>query len=204
MVHESGRLAGDAWPFVGAGLCLALLGLFLPAPGGLVSLLGALVVLVALVLFRDPTRQVPALPRAVVSPVDAWVTEISSQPHSEGNLRVIRLRIQPLGAWSFRSPVEGKVMGLPALEDREGRALWLRTDEGDDVITALIGPRWPKWLAPHPRAAVGERLAQGQRFGSRRLAVEARVTLPERSALHVVPGQRVRAGSDSLAELVHD
>lgn len=204
MVRETGRLAGEAWPFVFAGLCLGGLGLLLPVPGGILSLLGGAVVVTALVLFRDPYREVPALPRAVVSPVDGRVTEVSIREHADESQRVIRIRVARLGAWSFRSPVEGKVMGLPELQDRDGRALWLRTDEGDDVTTALIGPRWPAWLGPRARVAVGERLAQGQRFGTRRLAVEARLTLPLRSAARVEAGQRVRAGSDSLAELVHD
>ncbi len=202
MVREGRVIAFEAWPFILLGLCLALLGWFFLGP---LAGLGALVLVVlCLIYFRDPRRPVPASPRAVLSPVDGVVTGIETNEDEDGSWLVIHLSVDRFGAWSFRSPTEGKVMGLRPVSGQDGRGLWLRTDENDDITVGLAGPARPAWVRPVAFASVGERLAQGQRSGYRRLAHTARVAVPLNSLLRVAAGERVKAGTDILAELVHD
>jgi len=204
MTRDGSLIAGEAWWPIVVLLLLSGLALFLPFPW--LALLGLLLVCVLIVVFRDPARDIPSLPLAVVSPVDGRIRDIIQAKASDGEGRetVIVIEIARLAAWSLRAPVEGKVMGLRGLKEGPERGLWLRTDEGDDVVTELIGRARPYWARPVAFVLTGERLGQGWRFGYRRLAREARVHVYGTPTLEVKKGQRVRAGADLLATLVHD
>ncbi|MCP1726175.1 phosphatidylserine decarboxylase [Natronospira proteinivora] len=204
MARNGSLIAGEAWWPIAFLLLMSGLALLLPFPW--IALLGLLLTVFLIFIFRDPARDIPALPLAVVSPVDG-VIEVIEQPKApEGEPQdtVIVIRIAPLAAWSIRAPVEGKVMGLRGLKEGPTRGLWLQTDEGDDVVTELTGRSRPYWSRPVAFVRTGERLGQGWRFGYRRLAREARVHVYGKLKLEVKAGQRVRAGSDLLATLVHD
>jgi phosphatidylserine decarboxylase len=203
MSRDGGYLAGEGGWFVLASVLVAGGAVLLSLPWLALAALG--VAVAALVLFRDPPRQVPSAPLAVVCPLDGVVESIDEVASNGAAARiVIVLRISRLGAWSIRAPVEGKVMGLRGLEDGPERGLWLRTDEGDDVVTELRGPTRPYWFRPVSVVKTGERLGQGQRFGYRRMARTAFVHVYGDAKIGVSQGQRVRAGSDLLATLVHE
>lgn len=165
----------------------------------------AILFVLFLFLFRDPGRQIPAMPLGVVSPVDGTVLEASPVGSGviEGGAQKVVIRINHLGTYSARSPTEGKIMELHKDSSRANtfgmHGLWARTDEGDDVI--LLFRR--SWLGLSPRALVryGERVGQGQRCAYLRLASAAEIHLPLDSRLLVQPGQKVRAGVDVLAKL---
>ncbi|MDQ2069437.1 hypothetical protein [Natronospira bacteriovora] len=204
MAREASLVAGEAWLPVGVLLLLSALALLWPLPW--LSLLGLLMAVGLLILFRDPVRRIPSTPLAVVSPVDGEVLAVEQPEEGASGERwtVIHLRISRLAAWSIRAPVEGKVMGLRGKKQGPERGLWLRTDENDDIITELEGRSRPHWCRPIAFIRPGERLGQGQRFGYRRLAREARVHIQGNLNLKVAAGDRVRAGTDMLAVLIHD
>lgn len=165
----------------------------------------ALVVLLFLI-FRDPRRRIPAVPLGVVSPIDGRVVEIGVTDkavlHGEA-LRIV-LRINSLGTYTARCPVEGKIMDLNSISgdkivDYKTNALWVQTDEGDDVVLQFDGYRLG--LAPKSFLRFGERLAQGSRCAYLRLTRFAEVHLPIDSKVLVEPGQRVIAGKEVLAKL---
>lgn len=160
-------------------------------------------------VFRDPRRGVPAAPLGVVSPVDGRVLE--SGPIEQGalhgkGLRVL-IRIDATGTYTARSPVEGKVMDLAAAGGDSGpvdyptNALWLRTDEDDDVVLQFRGYRFG--LPPKSMVQYGERVGQGERCAYLRLTRLAEVHLPEGGKLMVAPGDRIVAGRDVIARLPH-
>ncbi len=168
---------------------------------------GALTV-AAILLFRDPPRAVPAQPLAVVAPVDGRVVLIEPTDRGplEGEALRITLRINPAGAYSVRSPTEGKVLNLrdnvragSRLTGRNG--LWVRTDEDDDVLLIMRG--FSRLAMPAAFVGYGERLGQGQRFAFIRLATHADVYVDLASRVAVKPGERVLSGSSVLAYLVH-
>lgn len=157
-------------------------------------------------LFRDPLRDVPPLPRAVVAPVDGKITEICSSRNKSlpGNWTRISIRTNSLGAYTVRSPIEGTIYDIrersrSRLTGRKTGGLWVRSEEQDDVV--LLFPGRHGRFGPRSFVRYGERVGQGQRFAYLRLAPYAEVYLPESANLKVGTGDRVLAGSEILAEL---
>ena len=157
----------------------------------------ALALVFLYLLFRDPPRTVPSVALGVVCPVDGEIVRIdkvhNTEPHSVA-IRIV-IRVNSLGTYTARSPVEGKIMDLGS------NALWLQTDEGDDVVLQFSGYRFG--LAPQSFARFGERLGQGQRCAYLRLARLAEVRLPVDAKVLVEQGQAVVAGVDVIAAVAH-
>ena len=144
-------------------------------------------------LFRDPRRRGPSVALGVVSPVDGKVVEhsILEQGALEQPAHRILIRINSLGTYTARSPVEGKIM------DPAGRALWVQTDEGDDVVLTFAGYRFG--CPPKSIARYGERLGQGQRCAYLRMTRLAEVQIPLDGKVAVAAGDKVQAGVDVIA-----
>ncbi len=168
----------------------------------------SLVLLVLLVLlFRDPTRKPPSRPDGIVSAVDGEVESV--RPTDRGVIDReavrIRVRVNPLGAYTARSPAAGKVLDLRENVRKGSRlrgvgGLWVRTDTDDDVVLLMHGPRFIG--KPGAFVGYGERVGQGQRCAYLRLARYAEVYVPLNSRVLVKEGDYVHAGFDTLAQLV--
>ena len=159
-------------------------------------------------VFRDPRRDVPAVPLGIVCPVDGTVVEIGLTDKSvlNGEAHKIIIRVNSLGTYTARCPIEGKIMDFRGDQPNknvpaETSGLWVRTDENDDVILQFYGHRFG--LAPRAFLRYGERVGQGQRCAYLRLTRFAEVQLPINGRVLVTAGQRVAAGSDLLAKLPH-
>ncbi len=159
-------------------------------------------------IFRDPERPVPAVPLGVVSPVDGEVVALGLTDNSVlgGEAQKIMIRVNTLGTYTARCPVEGKIMDLSTDSDKDriavgSRGLWVRTDENDDVILQFSGHRFG--LAPRAFLQYGERVGQGQRCAYLRLTRMAEIELPLAARILVETGQPVVAASDVLAKLPH-
>ena len=157
-------------------------------------------------LFRDPRRQVPAVALGVVSPTDGTIhsVEQTSACFLPGDAHRVRIRTNSFGAYTVRSPVEGTIMDLKSdvpdgAGDCPANALWLRTDEGHDVVLQFGGYRLG--LAPRSFVRFGERLGQGHRCAYLRLAKYADVYIPLAGKVVVEPGVRVSAGTDLLGRV---
>lgn len=162
-------------------------------------------VLLVLVLFRDPERDIPSRPLAVVSPADGKVISISTEQDPYLLRRSIRVTVQmhPYGVFTTRSPVEGKVLEPPNFPDDASKphGVWLQTDEGDDIV--LVMARGRLHIEPRCYIRIGERTGQGKRCGFVHLGGRVDVYLPENSRLVVAEGDVVRSGTDPLATLLH-
>lgn len=166
----------------------------------------ALILFVLFLIFRDPRRAVPASPLGVVSPVDGRVVEVDLVDKGvlHGEAHRIRIRIDSFGTYTARAPAEGKVMDLRSVAgdkvvDYQTNALWIQTDEGDDVVLQFDGYRLG--LAPHSCVRFGERVGQGQRSAYLRLTRYAELHLPIESKILVKSGQLVVAGTDLIGKL---
>ncbi len=162
--------------------------------------------LVLYLVFRDPLRAIPSSALGVVSPVDGTVVDISSESGGliEGGAWRVAIAVDALGTYTARSPVEGWIRDLSSAVrerklDQATNALWIQTDEGDDIILGFDGYR----LGLPPRAIVryGERLGQGQRCAYLRLARLAVVHLPADAKIDVEIGNELVAGRDLIARL---
>ena len=157
-------------------------------------------------VFRDPIRNIPAVPLGLVSPVDGVVTEVGLTDNGVlgGDAHRIVIDIDSLGSYTARSPVEGKIMdfrgdGAHESVRKLSSGLWIQTDEGDDVVLQFMRHRFG--LAPLAFLRFGERIGQGQRFAYLRLTRVAELQFPLHGRMLVKPGQRVIAGCDVLGKL---
>lgn len=161
--------------------------------------------LLILVIFRDPERDIPSQPMAVVSPADGRITAVTAtrDPYLDRDSIRVTLQMNPYGVFTTRSPVEGKVLQPPSLpvDARMPHGVWLQTDEGDDVVMVMMRGRLH--TAPRCYIRIGERVGQGKRCGFVHLGGQIDVYLPERSRLDVTVGDWVRSGSDVIATLSH-
>ena len=194
----------EGWPWLIAAMIAA--GVIYRIWGPVWSIPALLLVAWLFFLFRDPGRDVPANPLAVVAPVDGQVVEVVRYRDGvlPGKWTRITLRANHLGAYTVRSPIEGAILDVreqagdvdPA---RLTCGLWVRSEEQDDVVLLFPG-RHPRF-APKAFVRYGERVGQGQRFAYLRLASKAEVYLPATAEIRVNTGDRVLAGSSILAEL---
>lgn len=159
-------------------------------------------------LFRDPHRVIPASPLGVVSPVDGKVVSVDRVDHGvpQGEAHRVRIAIDSFGAYTARAPVEGKIKDLHSIAadttvNYENSALWIQTDEGDDVILQFTGYRFG--LAPLSFALYGDRVGQGQRCAYLRVTRYVEVHLPIAGQVLVEAGQIVLAGSDLIGKVPH-
>ena len=161
-----------------------------------------------LLVFRDPVRAIPAVPLGVISPVDGTVVEVelTNKGALEGEAHRISIRVNSLGTYTARCPVEGKIMDFRGAVPNSAAigsvsGLWVQTDEAADVILQFRGHRFG--FAPLAFLGYGERVGQGQRCAYLRLTRLAEVQLPVNARVLVTKGQKVTAGVDVLARLPH-
>lgn len=204
--QNSPLIAREGMPFIALALVLAV-----AAARYLewwVALLPLLLTVLLVLLFRDPRRLVPPVALGIVSPVDGEVVEVGTTDRCvvQGEAYRIRIRIDALGTYSARSPVEGWVMDLSSKADEVGaecpvNALWVETDEGSSVVLQFHDYRYG--LAPKAFLQYGQRVGQGQRCAYIRLARYAEVYLPIAGRVKVEPGQQLKAGIDLIGAVPH-
>jgi phosphatidylserine decarboxylase len=155
----------------------------------------AVLLVLLYMVFRDPLRSVPSVALGVFSPVDGQVMEVGRIEAGETGKPALRvlIRVDSLGTYTARAPVEGRIMDLGK------NALWLQTDEGQDVVLRFSGYRLG--LPPRSFARIGERLGQGQRCAYLRLTRFAEIQLPADGKLLVEEGQVVVAGTGVIGNV---
>lgn len=199
------HVAREAWWLL---LPLALIGLLVAL--GLQSLwplvLASLIGFGIAALCRDADRAVPAQPLGLICPADGVIVHRRECHDPFADRAAIRLgiRLDRLGVYYLRAPTEGTLLEVKGSRagGRGRQASWIRTDENDDVIVvasegSLLGQR-------PCNAGIGERIGQGRRCGTRRLARRIDLYIPNNCRVDVELGQRVRAGTDVLATMVHN
>jgi len=186
---------------VAFGLALHFLNVMFAVAAGLVFFLLFLV-------FRDPRRIIPASPLGVVSPVDGRVVDINLADNGvfQGEAHRVLIRIDVLGTYTARAPVEGQIKDLRSVAadqvvDYPTNALWVQTDEDDDVVVQFRGYRFG--LPPKSFIGFGQRVGQGQRCAYLRLTRFAEVHLPIETKIRGKPGQVLVAGHDLIGKLTH-
>ena len=156
-------------------------------------------------LFRDPLREVPSSPLAIVSPADGRV--VGTEKVREGWLNRESLKISTTIAYTdvytLRAPIEGKIQQIwsSGTLRRRARVFWVQTDEGDDVLLSIHVNNFLSHLSCALNA--GQRVGQGQRIGMVFGGGEVGVYLPLGSRVEVEIGTQVRGGSNILGLLVH-
>lgn len=199
-------IASEAWPFLFIFLGLAVLAQFLL--GSMAFILLLIIFAIFVYLFRDPDRNIPSDPLAVLSPVHGVVTLIEEAEeirlHSRAKRVQITMRLYDI--YSLRAPIEGKVMeqwysSPDKNESRRHFDFYIKSDEGDNMVTAIrLRDIIRKF---HVYMHSGGRVGQGQRCGYIYFGGVVDVFLPLESKINVEVGQYVKSGSSVIAHLIH-
>jgi len=157
-------------------------------------------------LIRDFHRDIPPIPLAVISPVDGVVEDISqiTNPYLKKPSSCYTIRQSLFGEFNMHSPAEGKVEQLWVRypnSERKALSYWIHTDEHDDIVVHVeLNTKWQHGgTALHP----GERVGQGRRCGFVAAGCRVHVYLPEKMQREAQVGDRVVAGRNILAHIVH-
>ncbi|GIJ26147.1 hypothetical protein Vqi01_13090 [Micromonospora qiuiae] len=196
-----------------AGIALGLAALTrLARPKSKLWLLPALAAAPVAAFFRDPERDVPEDPSAVVAAADGQVLSVQrlhDERFGDGEFLRIAVFLSVLDVHVNRAPVAGKVVDYfvadggfvnamkPDAEHNVAAYTVLDTTHGTVVVaqrTGLIARRIVQ------RAPVGALLARGERFGLIRFGSRTDVYLPAEAAEPLVgPGDKVVGGASVIA-----
>ena len=164
--------------------------------------------------FRDPAREVPDDPRAVVSPADGRIVEVSRShdPYLKREALKVSVFMNVFNVHSNRAPADGTVKERwyfggafvnaaldKASAENERNALWIQREDGQDLtcvqVAGLIARRILCYVEP------GARLVRGQRFGFIRFGSRVDLYLPAHAQAKAAIGEKVYAAETVLARL---
>ena len=204
-------IAREGWPFlaIAVGVCLLITYFF-----HWWSLPFWLLAVFILQFFRDPPREVPDDPRAVVSPADGRIVVVGKamDPYLKREALKVSVFMNVFNVHSNRSPVDGTVkerwyfpggflnaaLDKASLEN-ERNALWLRTRDGADVTTVQVAGLIARRILCY--VGSGADLHRGQRFGFIRFGSRVDVYLPLDAQVKAAIGDKVYAAETVLAWL---
>lgn len=205
-------IAREGWPFLGIAVAAAALAGVLA--GWWWSLPLWLAALFVLQFFRDPPRDVPEDPRAVVSPADGRIVAVEKarDPWLERDALKISVFMNVFNVHSNRAPVDGTVRQIwyhagrfvnAALDkaslENERNALWLRAGSGVDVTCVQVAGLVARRILCDVGA--GAELRRGERFGFIRFGSRVDVYLPTDAQPVAAIGDKVYAAESVLARL---
>lgn len=226
--RHGGPIAPEGWPIVlafliGALLLIALAQTLLGVAGGAAMSVVCLVLVVWCVwFFRDPERQPPADPNAVVSAADGVVCLIDkAAPPAElglpGDAAGVKTRVcvfmNVFNVHVNRSPAAGRIVASAyrpgkffnasfdkASEHNERSSFALEMADGRVMTVVQIAGLVARRIVSH--ADVGRALVRGERFGIIRFGSRVDIYLPEGVEPAVKVGDKTTAGETVLARIV--
>jgi phosphatidylserine decarboxylase len=179
-----------------------------------VSLIFWILILYTFFFFRDPERESPADPNAVVAAADGTVADISEVEETDllkTKTRRVGIFLSIFDVHTNRAPVDGKIIYR---QHREGVCFDARSPECSEKNEALT------WGFENPRATivvrqltgaiarrivawadVGDALRKGDRFGMIRFGSRTELYLPLAADVLVKVGDHVAGGSTIIARL---
>lgn len=205
-------LAREGWPYIAGAVAAALVVGWLF--GFAWSLPLWLIAVFVIQFFRDPPREVPAEPGAVLSPADGRIVKVEKvrDPYVGRDSLLISVFMNVFNVHSNRAPVDGTVEKVEyspgkfvnadldkASTENERNAVVIRLGDGQQVscvqVAGLIARRILCYVNP------GDVLARGERYGFIRFGSRVDLYLPTDVRVKVAIGEKVSATSTILAEL---
>jgi phosphatidylserine decarboxylase len=181
---------------------------------GWIALIFLILIVYTFYFFRDPERETPADPKAVVAAADgtiADITEVEETDLLKTKTRRVGIFLSIFDVHTNRAPVDGRIIYR---QHREGVCLDARSPECSEKnealtwgfenssgifvvrqLTGAIARRIVAW------ADVGDELQKGDRFGMIRFGSRTEVYLPLSADVLVKVGDHVAGGSTIIARL---
>ena len=191
-------IAREGWPFILGGLLLSVL---VSICCGWWSLPFWVFTVFAVQFFRDPARDIPADPEAVLCPADGRivVVERAEDPFRKVPALKISVFMNVFNVHSQRAPVDGTVTQVDYFPENERNAVFATTKSGRELtfvqVAGLVARRILCYVQP------GEKITRGQRYGFIRFGSRVDVYLPTDAVPLVAIGEKVRASETILARL---
>jgi len=174
-----------------------------------------LIALFVLWFFRNPERNIPEDPEAIVSPADGRVIkieEIDEEDMLEGKFKKISIFMNIFNVHVNRCPYPGVIKRIryrkgkfftadldKASSQNERNNVLIETNEGKQIlvvqIAGLVARRIVCW------AKEGGTLGKGERFGLIRFGSRLEVFMPIDTEVLVKVGDRVKAGHTKVGNL---
>jgi phosphatidylserine decarboxylase len=213
------KLAPEGRPILVAATCLGVLLTLVvvtwaPQQFNWLAVLSFSPLAFGLWFFRDPVRQAPDDPGAVVAPADGKIIEIEvdarSREHAKGR-RKVSIFMSPFNVHVNRVPVSGVIAAmryskgkfLTAFHEKasllnEQQVIEIESSLGRVGCVQIAG-----WLARRIVCHLeeGQRVRTGERFGMIRFGSRLDVYVPSNCRLQVTMGQRVTAGETVIGVL---
>ncbi|MBI3898050.1 MAG: phosphatidylserine decarboxylase [Gammaproteobacteria bacterium] len=180
--------------------------------GWLAAIPAWLIAILVVQFFRDPPRRLPNVVGAVICPADGLVIAVGEgeDPYLKRPAKRLCIFMSPFNVHSNRMPLAGQVKDAwyhpgqfvnAALEKashaNERNAVWLRTDEGHDVVVVQVAGFVARRILCYIKP--GDRVELGQRYGFIRFGSRVEVYLPLNVDFRVSLGDKVTGGSDIIA-----
>ena len=161
--------------------------------------------------FRDPEREIPELPGAIVSPGDGKVTDVLTAGAGGSQRSRISIFLNVFDVHVNRSPIAGVIrdvryqkgkflnaMGAHSAEENEQNIVTVE-GEGRTVIFKQIAGLIARRIVFDLK--VGDTVARGQRVGLIKFGSRVDVIFDSDAVIQVKVGDRVKGGSTVLAVL---
>ena len=210
-VYPHPIIAREGWPFVVASLAAAIIVWAVAGFGWSVPLWGVAIFVIQ--FFRDPPREVPQQPNAVLAPADGRIVKVEKarDTYAERDALLISVFMNVFNVHSNRSPVDGTVERVEysrgkfvnadldkASTENERNAMVVKLD-GECITVVQVAGLIARRILCYVKA--GDRLTRGQRYGFIRFGSRVDVYLPLTARPRVAVGDRVAATSTILAEI---
>ena len=179
-----------------------------------IALIFLVLILYTLYFFRDPEREVPADPKAVVAAADgtiADITEVEETDLLKTKTRRVGIFLSIFDVHINRAPVDGKIIyrqhreGVcfdarrPECSEKNEALTWgFENPQGTFVVRQLTGAIARRIVA---WSDVGDEVHKGDRFGMIRFGSRTEVYLPLAADVLVKVGDHVAGGSTIIARL---
>ncbi len=205
-------IAREGWPFLAIAVVLALVVHVLFGFAWALPLW--ILAIFVLQFFRDPPREAPSTPGAVLAPADGRIVAIGKafDPHAGRDALKISVFMNVFNVHSNRAPVDGEVTQVnyfpgkfinadldKASEQNERNAVVIRAATGELVTCVQVAGLIARRILCY--VAAGDKLSRGQRFGFIRFGSRVDVYLPLGSRPAVSIGEKVSATTTVLATL---
>ncbi len=191
---------------------LAVLALALALHWTWLAVLASLLILFCINFFRDPERQAPADPLAIIAAADgtvADIVEIEETEVTQTKLKRVGIFLSVFDVHTNRSPIDGKVTYLqhhpgafldarhPEATSKNEAMTWAFHGERATLVVRQITGAIARRIVPWSK--LGDTLKKGERFGMIRFGSRTEVYMPLSCEVIVKIGDKVKGGETIIA-----